>query len=157
MGNASHLCSYPLRDDAFTFHSCITWWYSRGTDVFKWICRELGCERHGFSLFSCHFAESKVISSSARGSKPGNRPFQSLHVVKQHAPDFTITHAYSLLCKLLGLLRGFLISFSIIQFPLTPTSFLPLSIVFWSSNPQMSSKQIKVQLKFAEHPSVTPN
>jgi len=135
MGYVSHLCFSPLTDDVPTFYSCITWWHSRGTDVFKWIYRERWCEAHGFSLFSCHFTERKIICRTARGSKPRNRPFQSLCVVKQHVPDYTITHAYSLLCKLLGLLGGFLISLSITQFLLTPTSFPSSFIVFRTSNP----------------------
>lgn len=145
MGNVSHLCSHPLTDDASMFSSCITWWHSRGTDVFGWIHGELQCERHGFSLFARHFAESKVISCTARGSMPRNRAFPGLHVVKQRVPDCTITHAYSLLCKWPGLLGRFLISFSIIQFPPTRTSFRFLSHCFWTSNPWQPRYEIKVQ------------
>lgn len=129
MGCGSHLCWSPLTDDASTFYSCITWWHSRGTDVFKWIYRELWRERDGVPLFFCHFARRKVISCTARGSKPRNKQFQSLSVVKQHVRDYKITHAYSLLCKLLWALQGlydFVFNYTVSS--VTLQVFIPLSL-----------------------------
>lgn len=136
MGNVSHLCFSPLTIVAPTYFTTASLDDTPGEQM----CSNdftVNSDVRDFFFFShyffCHSAQCKVISCTARRSKPRNKPFQSLRVVKQHVPDCTITHKYSLLCKLaqfLSRLHDFIFNYS---FPCHHTSFFfPLSLFFFS-------------------------
>lgn len=65
--------------------------------------------------------------------KAQDQTVESLHVVKQRVPGYTVTHKRSLLCKWLGLLTGFpdfIFNYTHF-FPLKPTIFFYLFVLFF--------------------------
>lgn len=137
MGNVSHLCLPHLwlsRPHTIQLYHLMTLRGNRCVQMnLQWTLTWQEC---GFfpPLFSCRSARCKVISSTTRHSKPMNKLFQSLRVVKQHAPDCTITHKNSLLCKLAWFLSGlhdFIFNYTVS--PVAIQVFPPLSLFFFFS------------------------